>query len=356
MKNVFIGIDVSKRKLDATIISKKDETSEIIGYDVFGNDKDGIRKLMSWVKKTARATKEECLYCAETTGSYDRLLCDIVFSKGYDMWRESALEIKRCSGLRRGKDDKADSKAIADYAMRYADRMKPYRPMSKVLAELRDLYLYRDSLVEERKGKLTRAREIKANSSGSKSLSFMYKTSMEDAERIGKRINECNRRIRSLIASNEELEKNYGHITSIKGVSLVNGVAMLVYTENFSKFSTPNKMATYYGVAPFRNRSGSSIDSRADVSCYCNRKLNGLLAQAAMSAIRTNGDIRAYYERLVKAGKPKGVAINNVKNKLIHITFSLVRHDCDYEEGHEWKRALQAGNAAIRKETSRLIN
>ena len=30
-------------------------------------------------------------------------------------------------------------------------------------------------------------------------------------------------------------------------------------------------------------------------------------------------------------GKPYGVILNNVNNKLVHILFSLVLHDCDFE-------------------------
>ena len=169
----------------------------------------------------------------------------------------------------------------------------------------------------------------------------MHKTSMEDVKRIEGRIRECEKRIVRLIASDEGLSRNYGHVTSVKGISLVNGVALLVYTANFTKFDNPNKLATYYGVAPFRNRSGSSVNSRADVRCYSNRKLKGQLSQAALIATLYNPTLKAYHDRLIAAGKPRGVALNNVKNKLLHIIFSLVVHDCDYEENHEWKRKLQ---------------
>jgi transposase len=347
MKKVFIGVDVSKEKLDATIIEKTEGQHVVAGYETFDNSKDGIRKLSGWVRKTTKTAKEECLYCAETTGGYDRLLCEQLYAKGHTVWRESALEIKRSSGLRRGKDDKTDSKAIAEYAMRHADKAEPYRPTDRKIEELRELYLYRDSLVEERKVKVTRAKEIKATCASSPSANFMYKTSMEDAKRIESRIRECEKRINRLIASDENLARNYGHVTSVKGISLVNGVALLVYTGNFTRFDNPNKLATYYGVAPFRNRSGSSVDSRADVRCYSNRKLKGQLSQAALIAVLYNPTLKAYYDRLIAAGKPRSVVLNNVKNKLLHILFSLVVHDCDYEENHEWKRKL--GNDGIEK-------
>ena len=357
MKNSFIGIDVSKEKLDVTIIRKEEETVTMVGYQAFANSKMGLKDLLVWVRKNASRVKQECLFCLETTGSYDLSACNFLHAKGYDVWRESALEIKRCGGLRRGKDDKSDSKAIAEYAMRHADKMKPYRREDGKMHELKQLYLYRDSLVEEKKAKVTRINEIKATDGEETwTLNFMYRTSMEDVQRLQRTIDECEKRILKLIKSDEALEKNYNHITSIKGISIVNATAMLVYTGNFTKFEEPNQMATYCGVAPFRNQSGTSVNSKAYTKCYSNLKLGALLSQAALCAIRYNLDIKAYYDRLVAAGKPKGLALNNVRNKLIHIMFSLVKNGCDYEEGHEWKRKLQAGDAAIRKETSRLIN
>ena len=353
MKKVFIGIDVSKEKLDVTIIKKTEKQPEIAGYEVFDNSKEGIRKLSGWVRKTAKAGKGDCLYCAETTGGYDRLLCEQLYAKGHTVWRESALEIKRSSGLRRGKDDRADSKAIAEYAMRHADKAEPYHPADKKLEELRELYLYRDSLVEEKKVKATRAKEIKETSASGPSASFMYKTSMGDVKRIESRIRECEKRIKRLVASDKNLARNYGHVTSVKGVSLVNGVALLVYTSNFTKFGSPNKLATYYGVAPFRNQSGTSVNSRANVRCYCNRKLKGQLSQAALIAVLYNPTLKAYYDRLIAVGKPKGIALNNVKNKLLHIIFSLVEHDCDYEENHEWERTMRNGKTEQHAELER---
>ena len=178
MKNSFIGIDVSKEKLDVTIIRKEEETVTTAGYQVFANSKTGLKDLLVWVRKNASRVKAECLFCLETTGSYDLLACNHLFSKGYDVWRESALEIKRSSGLRRGKDDRSDSEAIAEYAMRHADKMKPYTPEDRKMHELKQLYLYRDSLVEERKAKLTRISEIKATEEESSwTLNFMYRTS-----------------------------------------------------------------------------------------------------------------------------------------------------------------------------------
>lgn len=44
---------------------------------------------------------------------------------------------------------------------------------------------------------------------------------------------------------------------------------------------------------------------------------------------------RRYYLRLKEAGKPYGVILNNIKNKLIHLVFALVRNDTDFDMNYE---------------------
>ncbi len=51
-----------------------------------------------------------------------------------------------------------------------------------------------------------------------------------------------------------------------------------------------------------------------------------MLTQAAPAAVNFNPSIAAYYGRLVKAGKKRQVALNNVKNKLLHLASAMVKN------------------------------
>ena len=81
-----------------------------------------------------------------------------------------------------------------------------------------------------------------------------------------------------------------------------------------------------------------SIDKRQDVSNLSNRRLKGILSMAARSAIHYNPDIKSYFERLVANGKPYGIAVNNVKNKLIHIMYALIKNASEYKPGYQHER------------------
>jgi predicted ATP-binding protein involved in virulence len=98
-------------------------------------------------------------------------------------------------------------------------------------------------------------------------------------------------------------------------------------------------MATYYGVARFRKKSGTSIDKKDEVKQYSSSMLRAYLTQAAECTIEEHGIYHDYYIRKKAEGKPYGVILNNIKNKLIHLAFSLIENDIDYEENHEFLRA-----------------
>ena len=345
MKYYFIGIDVSKEKLDATLIHYESESDieQQLAYTTVENNPKGFRSLVSWSKKNAgRGVKTDTmLFCCETTGGYDRALCDWLYDNGLNIWRESALQIKRSMGLRKGKDDKADSEMIAYYALRFRSQATLYKPLDGNMRSLRDLFLYRQSLVADRQAKMVSSKEKQHISSKSKVDNFIYRDAQKGIDILTKSIKKCECRMLEIIKEDEEMYRNYLHLISCKGVGLITSVMLIIYTDNFKSWNA-KKMASYCGIAPFYESSGSSVFHKANTSGYSNRRLKGILTQAARSAITYNPTLRQYYLRMKAQGKPYGVILNNVNNKLVHILFSLVLHDCDFELDHEAKRALRA--------------
>ena len=102
----------------------------------------------------------------------------------------------------------------------------------------------------------------------------------------------------------------------------------LIFTHNFKRFNlNPRKIACYYGIVPFGRDSGTSVHSAPHVHYMVNRMLKAMLTQAALASIRFCPLVKDYYNRLVNRGKKKQVALNNVKNKLIHIVTAMVKNN-----------------------------
>ena len=74
------------------------------------------------------------------------------------------------------------------------------------------------------------------------------------------------------------------------------------------------------------------------MKCYSNSLLKAYLTQAAECTVKEYGIYRSYFLRMKTAGKPYGVIINNLRNKLIHLAFSLFTNDMDYARDHEFFR------------------
>ena len=62
-----------------------------------------------------------------------------------------------------------------------------------------------------------------------------------------------------------------------------------------------------------------------------NKNIKVLLTQAAKCAIVYDTNIRLYYERKLAEGKDKWLITNNIKNKLIHRIFAVVRNKQLYQ-------------------------
>ncbi len=136
-----------------------------------------------------------------------------------------------------------------------------------------------------------------------------------------------------------EITRKIQQVQSIKGIGPVTAVALLAYTKGFTTFSNAKELACYSGVVPFAKRSGTSIRFKPTVSPHANKKLKKLLHLCALSAIKNDTEIKAYFEKKVAEGKNKMSVINAVRNKLVHRVFAVIRDNRFFEENYTSKCA-----------------
>ena len=334
MKNLFIGIDFSKEKVDVAVIFAEGlvETSVRV-FNEFKNSVSGYKQLVKWVDKNANGIDSSLwLFCGENTGDYSKPLCNHLYGKGYDMWLENAKSIKDASGIRRLKSDRADAAMIAEYAMRNHDKAVVYEPLSESLAQLREYYLYRQMLVRHRCSFEARRGEKRLMMEKSAAKTVIAQSGKHIISELNKEIAKINKKIASLIESSDELSEVYKIVTSVPGIGTQNAVCLMVYTDNFRRFNyDARSIACYYGIAPFGKDSGTSVHVDPHVHYMANRHIKAMLTQAALAAVRFNPIIAQYYQRLIGRGKKMPVAMNNVKNKLLHIVTSMVKNKQVYK-------------------------
>jgi transposase len=328
-KSLFIGIDFSKKTFDVSVIHPSN--LQVADYDQFENSKEGCTALLKWIKSLTQTTCDHWLFCGEHTGLYSVCLSEFLMKKGMFIWLENPLQIKQSSGIKREKNDKVDSREIARYAYRFQDKARVYQLPDKALKSLELLLSFRERLVGNKQVLLVSAAEIRRVMQRDSTARYIYEQSKKDIERLNKEIKEVEKRMLEQIKTDESLQENYEIVSSLKGVALINTVAILVATQNFSRFETSRQFACYAGMAPFGKQSGTSINGKPHVSRLANKKIKVLLTQAAKSAIRYDKNIRQYYERKLAQGKDKWLILNNVRNKMIHRIFALVRNKQLYQ-------------------------
>ena len=322
MKKNFIGIDFSKEKFDATLI-KAEGLMECAPsmHEVFDNKTSGFRRLVKWVKaQSESASVDTWLFCGENTGGYSIGLSNYLYASGYDMWLECAYKIKHSAGIQRVKNDKADSRTIAEYAMRNYDKMILYKPQSASLTCLREVFLYRHSLVRQKVALTIRRDEKRLTQEKSDVRAFMSFTSKHLITEVNKAIGKCDQKIKDIIAANDDLREIFDIITSMPGIGVQNATCLMVYTDNFQKFDlNARKIGCYYGIAPFGRQSGTSVNSRPQVSPFANRMIKSLLSQAALAAIKFDMNVYNYYQRLKERGKHPLLVHNNLICEMLNI-------------------------------------
>lgn len=345
MKNFSIGIDFSKKTFDATILHRDNDDFKELGFSKFNNDPQGFKDFEKWVrcviKVTAGTTKKsEWLFCGEHTGTCSIALCDFLAKKKYFMWLESALVIHRKCGIVRVKNDRIDSKRIAEYALRnFSSDVQAYELDSEHMRKLKSLYAAHNMLTKD---KVRIVNQLKSNvliasNVATQLMREQLKTIKEGLEKIDDEIQQ-------LLADSEEFSANYKILLTFKGVGPLTAACLIVKTRNFKDMTNSREFGSYAGIVPHQCQSGTSIDKPPHTSYYRDRQTNAALSCCMTSAIMHNPVIEAYYQRLIQRGVNIYKAKNNCKFKIIHILLTMIRNRAEFDINKYGKTAKQWHN------------
>lgn len=324
--SIFAGIDISKEYFDVTLI---DKLGKKLAYERFSNDSKGIAKFIQWLLEELNLDVASLLLCMEHTGLYSRQLMLKLLEEQMNVWVESSLQIKKSSGLLRGKTDKIDSYRIALYASLYGFRAKTAETEDKRLLHLQDLLSSRSRLLKFKLSLSTSIAELKrVDPISGKVVEKAQKATLAGLSKSLKAIEKC---ISEAIGKEEDIKGNYELATSVKGVGMILAAQLIVYTHNFKRINKARQLACYCGVAPFSYESGTSIRAGNHVSKFANNTLKSTLHLASISSIQHNPDMKEYFYRKVAEGKPKMVVLNAVRNKLLRHVLATVKSGEKYE-------------------------
>ena len=320
----FVGSDISKAVIDVSYLGNK--KSVYLGQ--YLNSKEGFEKLIKDLCLKTNVSKKQWFVCFENTGAYSKSFLQWLTDKGIPCREENPLKINKSLGLRRGKNDMADSKDICQYAFEKRDSIQPTILDKPLINKLKSLLSRRDLLVKQKTALSVSLKEQKFIMDAK-----LFKELNADNRRMillyEKQISSIETKLQKVIKSDPEIERNDKLARSVIGIGPITSAYIISRTNNYSTFTDPRKFASYCGVAPFPNSSGTRQGSRK-VNQMANKKLKSLFSNSVIAAIVHDPELSKYFKRKIEEGKKTSVVINAVKNKIIHRVFSVVKRQTPY--------------------------
>jgi transposase len=314
----YVGIDVSKASFDAYFV-----ISSSSFHKVFSNNEEGFKGLVIWLKSN-NVDLSSSLFCAEAMGNYVLDLSVWLYNRRLTCVLACPLDIKKSMGIQRGKSDKIDAYKIALYAKKNVESLELFAPKEATVVELNSWLIIRSQLVKQQTSysKLLKQERLQSKHYNKKEQIEFLEAKLGE---IKQEIKHIETQMKTVIQAHSNINKNVQLLESITGIGFLNACVLICATHNFTKFENHTKFACYSGIAPFEYSSGSSIRGKTKVSALANKKVKTYLTSAAITAVRWDKQLKAYYHRKLNEGKHKASVLNAIKAKLVARCFAVIK-------------------------------
>lgn len=298
---VFVGIDVSKERLDVCI----EPQGEVRG---FANDRTGRAALARWLAK-----REPQAIGLEASGGYERAALHALREAGLPVYRLNALRVRRFAqgcGIM-AKNDAIDAAIIARYLACVPQREVHHDPAAAALAEL---VTARRQLCED----LTRC----TNQAEHAAQGLLKRLAARRAARLKADILLLDKAIADAVAADIGMTHKSILLRSVPGVGPVLAHTLLALMPELGAL-TRHQAGALMGVAPFDCDSGTFKGQRRIAGGR--KPLRDAAYMAALVAGQHNPVMAAFKQRLAAAGKKPKVIFVAIMRKLIVTLNAMIR-------------------------------
>jgi len=118
-------------------------------------------------------------------------------------------------------------------------------------------------------------------------------------------------------------------LMTIPGVDATVALSIVAAVGDFHRFAGPDRLVSYLGLNPKVRQSGNQPASHGRITKNGRAHARGMLVEAAFSAVKTPGPMRAFYER-IRSKRGMQIAIVATARKLAVLCWHLVIKDEDY--------------------------
>lgn len=382
----YAGIDIGSEKHSVAVVDEGGNS--LIKAQKFTETREGYGKLVDLL-----GSPEDCVVAMEATGHYWQNVFIELAQLDFAVVLINPLRTRRYAEeeLVRAKTDKIDARLIARFAAE--KRVQGGKLRGELSDSLREVVTLRDRLqqdLDDRTRQLHRALDLSFPESKKlfKSLKTLKTTTIlmkypggealakaklsELAElgysgryRVGEPLAAAlietarktvgahqggpySRQIRyycediqTYLERLQSIDKEIGELLSghtlptllmsIPGIGKLTVARVIAMVGNPAVFKSGDAFASYTGVVPQVKHSGKRNPSRAASGVLSNARLRAKLWNPTLTAIRHNPRLGEFYDRLLKRGKPKKVAIIACMHKLLRVMYSVAVNQRSFE-------------------------
>ena len=309
---VYVGIDVSKDKLDACLLRGEAKPQP----KVFENTAAGHAKLWRWAQFLAQGASLH--FALEATGTYGDAFASFLVQQNefVSVLNPARVKFFALSEGAANKTDPVDARMIALFTQQKDPPL--WRMATPEVALLTALTRRRQQLLEHKV-----AEENRLQAPGL--LPEIVRSLKRNLRFLDKAIASLEAQIHQHIDNTPSLKEDYDLLMSIPGIGEVLAPLLLAELPDISSFADAKSVATYAGLNPSNHQSGTSVKHPAHLSKGGNAILRAALYMPAMTAARFNPHVKALYERLIAGGKCRMAALGAAMRKLLMIAYGVLK-------------------------------
>ena len=392
MSFIFVGIDISKQKLDVCI---KDENGQkLLKARTYQQKKSDMDHLITDIRLLSGNDKTP-LIAMESTGVYHRNLLHYLIDNGFKVRVYNPIEIcyLRQRRIRKTKTDKIDAEVIADaikldhienklrfnndpcklelkeYATSYHRIVEKISVLKLELrtalsvlcpgyddvfdnitsttsiqilrkairhtklfnitdSELERIFIDNNNRKHTRKTKINDILESFKNSTCPEHYKKPLVMNVKHILGQYETLLEQRRQVEKNIKRSIDRQKPYA--MSIPGIGYVTGATIIGMLGDVTRFDSRDAVAAYAGLDPVVSQSGKMSYRYGHISRRGNKYLRTSLLNASMISIKHNPVIRHKYHELRSNGKSHWTALIACSRKLAHIVYSVEKNQQNF--------------------------
>ncbi len=298
----FVGIDVSKEWVDVAVRSTGDTWR--VNQDQEGRDALILR---------FQALNPQCVVM-EATGGYEMPLSTALAAAGIPVAVVNPRQVRdfaRSQG-KLAKTDRIDAAVIAHFGEVSGVVAQPLIPAAA--RELEALVTRRRQVIQMRTAELQHRPST---------LPFVHHRIDRNLAAFEEELRDLHSELTQRLRENPVWREREELLRSVPGIGPVTVFSLLADLPELGSLDR-RQAAAIVGVAPLNRDSGKFRGSRRYWGGRAH--VRAALYMATLVGVRYNPVLKAFYERLVRAGKAKKVALTACMRKLLTILSAMLKH------------------------------